>query len=62
MPTSAIEDEKRHHLDEQVVEVRKTRGCVLLDPEDRVNDVLDDNDFVSVRMENDLPDAAVFVT
>lgn len=41
----------------RMVEVRKTGGCVLLDPEDNVVDVLDDNDFVNVRMENDLPDA-----
>ena len=41
---------------EQVVEIRKTRGCVRLDPDDLVIDVLDDNDFVSVRLENDIPD------
>lgn len=40
-----------------MVEVRKTGGCVLLDPEDNVVDVLDDNDFVNVRMENDVPDS-----
>ena len=41
---------------EQVVEIRKTRGSVFLDPDDDVIDVLDDNDFVSIRMENDLLD------
>ena len=41
----------------RMVEVRKTGGCVLLDPEDNVVDVLDDNDFVNVRMENDMPDS-----
>lgn len=41
----------------RVVEVRKTGGCVLLDPEDNVVDVLDDNDFVNIRMENDLPES-----
>ncbi len=52
-------EEGSAHIEDQVVEIRKTRGCVLLDPEDLVFDVLDDNDFVSVRMEYDLPDAAV---
>jgi len=42
---------------EKVVEIRKTRGGVFLDPEDDVVDVLDDNDFVSIRLENDLPDS-----
>lgn len=41
----------------RVVEVRKTGGCILLDPEDNVVDVLDDNDFVNIRMENDLPES-----
>lgn len=41
---------------EQVVEIRKTRGLVFLDPDDDVIDVLDDNDFVSIRLENDLLD------
>lgn len=46
------------HFSDTVVEIRKTRGCILLDPEDLVVDVLDDNDFVSIRMENDMPDTA----
>ena len=41
----------------RVVEVRKTGGCVLLDPEDEVVDVLDDNDFVNIRLENDVPES-----
>jgi hypothetical protein len=45
----------------RMVEVRKTGGCVLLDPEDNVVDVLDDNDFVNIRMENDIPDGATTI-
>ncbi|PSN36969.1 Histidine ammonia-lyase [Blattella germanica] len=33
---------------EKVQEVRKTRGGVILDPDDNIKDVLDDNDFVTV--------------
>ncbi|GFG39517.1 hypothetical protein Cfor_00512, partial [Coptotermes formosanus] len=33
---------------EKVQEIRKTRGGVILDPDDRIRDVLDDNDFVTV--------------
>ena len=33
---------------EQVLEIRKTRGGALLDVDDSVKTVLDDNDFVSV--------------
>jgi hypothetical protein len=51
LPSSANNNKPR------MVEVRKTGGCVLLDPEDNVVDVLDDNDFVNVRMENDVPDS-----
>lgn len=58
-PSRGGENNKSPNPPEQVLEVRKTRGCVLLDPEDQVADVLDDNDFVSIRLENDLPDAAV---
>lgn len=42
----------------RVIEVRKTGGNILLDAEDEVADVLDDNDFVNIRMENDLPDTS----
>ena len=34
--------------DEAVLDIRKTTGGAILDPEDRVKDVLDDNDFVSI--------------
>jgi histidine ammonia-lyase len=33
---------------EKVQEVRKTRGGVILDPDDSIRDVLDDNDFATV--------------
>lgn len=33
---------------EEVLEIRKTRGGALLDVEDHIKAVLDDNDFVSV--------------
>jgi histidine ammonia-lyase len=34
--------------EEQVLDIRKTAGGAILDPEDIVKDVLDDNDFVSI--------------
>lgn len=37
---------------EMVQEVRKTRGGVILDPDDSIRDVLDDNDFVTVGKRN----------
>jgi histidine ammonia-lyase len=37
---------------EKVQEIRKTRGGVILDPDDRIRDVLDDNDFVTVGKRN----------
>ena len=37
---------------EKVQEVRKTRGGVILDPDDHIRDVLDDNDFVTVGKRN----------
>ena len=37
---------------ERVQEVRKTRGGVILDPDDHIRDVLDDNDFVTVGKRN----------
>lgn len=33
---------------EEVQEVRKTRGGVILDPDDIIRDVLDNDDFVNV--------------
>ena len=41
--------------DEQVHEIRKTLGGAILDPEDTVQDVLDDNEFVSIVLETDRP-------
>lgn len=35
---------------EEVQEVRKTRGGVILDPDDIIKDVLDNDDFVNVGM------------
>ena len=37
---------------EKVQEVRKTRGGVILDPDDHLRDVLDDNDFVTIGERN----------
>lgn len=34
--------------DEKVLDIRKTAGGAILDPEDHILDVLDDNDFVSI--------------
>jgi histidine ammonia-lyase len=42
--------EKRER--EKVQEVRKTRGGVILDPDDRLREVLDDNDFVTIGERN----------
>ena len=42
--------EKRER--EKVQEVRKTRGGVILDPDDHLRDVLDDNDFVTIGERN----------
>ncbi|XP_069693864.1 histidine ammonia-lyase-like [Periplaneta americana] len=44
---------------EKVQEVRKTRGGVILDPDDHIRDVLDDNDFVTVVIASDRPPAAI---
>jgi histidine ammonia-lyase len=43
---------KENRDSEKVQEVRKTRGGVILDPDDHINDVLDDNDFVTVGKRN----------
>ncbi|KAG8226687.1 hypothetical protein J437_LFUL005502, partial [Ladona fulva] len=45
-------DEEGKVREEKVQEVRKTRGGVILDPDDLVKEILDDNDFVSVDQEN----------
>lgn len=34
--------------EETIYEIRKTQGGAILDPDDFIDDVLDDNDFVSV--------------
>jgi histidine ammonia-lyase len=34
--------------EEAVLDIRKTAGGAILDPEDIIKDVLDDNDFVSI--------------
>ncbi|XP_018495253.1 histidine ammonia-lyase [Galendromus occidentalis] len=41
--------------EEKVFEVRKTKGGALLDNEDLLQNILDDNDFVSVVLESDRP-------
>jgi histidine ammonia-lyase len=47
------DDYTTENLDaEKVQEVRKTRGGVILDPDDYLKDVLDDNDFVTVGKRN----------
>lgn len=35
-------------IQEEVQEVRKTRGGVILDPDDLIKDVLDNDDFVNI--------------
>ena len=42
--------------EEVVHDIRRTQGGAILDPEDRIEDVLDDNDFVSVVLDTDRPD------
>jgi len=41
--------------EEVVKDIRKTMGGAILDPEDKIEDVLDDNDFVSIVLETDRP-------
>ncbi|GIX77223.1 histidine ammonia-lyase [Caerostris darwini] len=41
--------------EEKIYQIRKTKGGAILDPDDQVNHVLDDNDFVSVVLETDKP-------
>lgn len=41
--------------DEKIYQIRKTKGGAILDPDDQVNHILDDNDFVSVVLETDKP-------
>jgi len=41
---------------EVVLDIRKTVGGAICDPEDIIEDVLDDNDFISIVLETDRPD------
>ena len=41
--------------EERVNDIRKTLGGAILDPEDKIEDVLDDNEFVSIVLETDRP-------
>jgi len=45
--------------EEVVHDIRRTQGGAILDPEDRIEDVLDDNDFVSVVLDTDRPDPSL---
>ncbi|UXI22178.1 Glutamate-cysteine ligase catalytic subunit [Sarcoptes scabiei] len=47
------DDDNNDEDDELIYEIRKARGGSLLDPEDLINDVLDDNDFICVALESD---------
>ena len=40
---------------EVVHDIRKTVGGAILDPEDKIKDVLDDNDYISIVLETDRP-------
>jgi len=44
---------------EVVLDIRKTVGGAICDPEDIIEDVLDDNDFISIVLETDRPDPAL---
>ncbi|XP_059090551.1 histidine ammonia-lyase-like [Tigriopus californicus] len=41
--------------EEVLHDIRKTVGGAILDPTDKISDVLDDNDFVSIVLESDRP-------
>jgi histidine ammonia-lyase len=41
--------------EERVHDIRKTLGGAILDPEDKIEDVLDDNEFVAIVLETDRP-------
>jgi len=47
-----VDSTKENRDSEMVQEVRKTRGGVILDPDDHIRDVLDDNDFVTIGKRN----------
>jgi len=40
---------------EVVHDIRKTVGGAILDPEDKIKDVLDDNDYIAIVLETDRP-------
>ena len=42
-----------------VNDIRKTLSGAILDPEDKIKDVLDDNDFVSIVLETDRPNPSL---
>jgi len=45
--------------EEVVNDIRKTLSGAILDPEDKIKDVLDDNDFVSIVLETDRPNPSL---
>jgi histidine ammonia-lyase len=45
--------------EEVVNDIRKTSSGAILDPEDKIMDVLDDNDFVSIVLETDRPNPSM---
>merc|ERR1711962_884804 len=45
--------------EELVNDIRKTLSGAILDPEDKIKDVLDDNDFVSIVLETDRPNPSL---
>jgi len=45
--------------DEVIKDIRKTVGGAILDPEDMIEDVLDDNDFISIVLETDGPNPSL---
>ena len=46
-------------IPEVVNDIRKTLSGAILDPEDKIKDVLDDNDFVSIVLETDRPNPSL---
>ena len=49
-----------HFIIAKVVnDIRKTLSGAILDPEDKIKDVLDDNDFVSIVLETDRPNPSL---
>ena len=48
-----------HRIPKVVNDIRKTLSGAILDPEDKIKDVLDDNDFVSIVLETDRPNPSL---